>query len=357
MLEKFINEQRFDKVASQGIKLSFIVTLIFWIITLVFLAVYSPKSEKTYKTVKITLAPTPVERVEKKVANVPSASEAASKPAPAPQKAAAPAKKATQTANAQVKPKSTTKNTTPKPAAKTATTEPAKGTGAKPQQKKQITYKKSVEELMAEQAASSSKNKSWDDSMFDDEDSSSVSTSSSSSSNVGQISGSSALSGTAASSAGSHQSVSSVSSTANSSVGVSSSATKSALGKIATTSYVDTPTAGISSQSTIKSSTASDGKVAVALSDGSARILLEPAKPVIIISAANAKLIDSTRSVEISFRILPEGNVPLNGIKITPSALLPLEIQAEIKKQISTWRFASASDDGQAVFEYSIIKR
>ncbi|MBQ5647009.1 MAG: hypothetical protein IIV07_08090, partial [Treponema sp.] len=245
----------------------------------------------------------------------------------------------------------------PKPAAKTATTEPAKGTSAKPQQKKQITYKKSVEELMAEQAASSSKNKSWDDSMFDDEDSSSVSTSSSSSSNVGQISGSSALSGTAASSAGSHQSVSSVSSTANSSVGVSSSATKSALGKIATTSYVDTPTAGISSQSTIKSSTASDGKVAVALSDGSARILLEPAKPVIIISAASAKLIDSTRSVEISFRILPEGNVPLNGIKITPSALLPLEIQAEIKKQISTWRFASASDDGQAVFEYSIIKR
>ena len=55
MLNKIINEQKFDKVASQGIKLSFIVTLIFWIITLVFLAVYSPKSEKTYKTVKITL--------------------------------------------------------------------------------------------------------------------------------------------------------------------------------------------------------------------------------------------------------------------------------------------------------------
>ena len=357
MLEKFINEQRFDKVASQGIKLSFIVTLVFWIITLVFLAVYSPKSEKTYKTVKITLAPTPVERVEKKVANVPSASEAASKPAPAPQKAAAPAKKATQTANAQVKPKSTTKNTTPKPAAKTATTEPAKGTSAKPQQKKQITYKKTVEELMAEQAASSSKNKSWDDSMFDDEDSSSVSTSSSSSSNVGQISGSSALSGTAASSAGSHESVSSVSSTANSSVGVSSSATKSALGKIATTSYVDDKTAGIRSQANIKSSKASDGKVAVALSDGSARILLEPAKPVIIISAASAKLIDSTRTVEISFRILPEGNVPLNGIRFIPDSVLHSDVEREIASQISKWRFASASDDGQAVFEYSIIMR
>ena len=49
MLNKIINEQKFDKVASQGIKLSFIVTLIFWIIILVFLAVYSPKSEKTYK--------------------------------------------------------------------------------------------------------------------------------------------------------------------------------------------------------------------------------------------------------------------------------------------------------------------
>ena len=85
MLEKFINEQKFDKVASQGIKLSFIVTLVFWIIMLIFLAFYSPKSEKTYKTVKITLAPTPVERVEKKVANVSAPSEAASKPAPAPQ--------------------------------------------------------------------------------------------------------------------------------------------------------------------------------------------------------------------------------------------------------------------------------
>ena len=355
MLEKFINEQRFDKVSSQGVKLSFIITLVFWIIMLIFFAFYSPKTEKKYKTVKITLSPTPIERVEKKVANVTAPSEAATKPAPAPQKAAAPAKKAAQTSTSKVAQTSTAKKVTPKPATKPATTQETKGTSSQLKQKKQITYKKSVEELMAEQAAASSKAKAWDDSMFDDEDSSSVSTSSSSSSNVGQISGTSALSGTAASSAGSHQSVSSVSSTANSSVGVSSSATKSALGKIATTSYVDNKTAGISSQATIKSSTASDGKVAVALSDGSARILLEPAKPVIIISAASAKLIDSTRTVEISFRILPEGNVPLNEIKITPSALLRLEIQAEIKKQISTWRFASASDDGQAVFEYSII--
>ena len=357
MLDKFINEQKFDRVPSQGIKLSFFVTLAFWFIMLIFLAVYKPKTEKTYKTVKITLSPTPVERVEKKVANVPSASEAATKPAPAPQKAAAPAKKAAQPSTSKVAQTSTAKKVTPKPATKPATTQETKGTSSQPKQKKQITYKKSVEELMAEQAASSSKNKSWDDSMFDDEGSTSVSSTNSSTSNVGQISGSSALSGMAASSVGSHESVSSVSSTVNSSAGVSSSATKSALGKIATTSYVDNKTAGISSQSTIKSSTASDGKVAVALADGSARILLEPAKPVIIISAENAKLIDSSRNVEISFRILPAGNVPLNGIKITPSALLPLEIQTEIKKQISEWRFASASDDGQAVFEYSIIKR
>lgn len=357
MLEKFINEQKFDKVASQGIKLSFIVTLIFWIITLVFLAVYSPKSEKTYKTVKITLAPTPVERVEKKVANVSAPSEAASKPAPAPQKAAAPAKKAAQTSTSKVAQTSTAKKVTPKPATKPATTQETKGTSAKPKQKKQITYKKSVEELMAEQAASSSKAKAWDDSMFDDEDSSSVSSSTSTTSNVGQISGTSALSGTAASSAGSHQSVSSVSSTANSSVGVSSSATKSALGKIATTSYVYDKTVGINSQATIKSSTASDGKVAVALSDGRARILLEPTKPVIIISAASAKLIQADKHVEISFKILPEGNVPLNGIMFNPDSALPSDVEREIASQISKWRFASASDDGQAVFEYSIIMR
>ena len=93
------------------------------------------------------------------------------------------------------------------------------------------------------------------------------------------------------------------------------------------------------------------------LSDGSARVLLEPLKPVIIISEENGKRIDSSRQVVISFRILAAGNVPFSGITITPSSALPEEIQSEIKDQVSTWRFAPASSDGQAKFEYSIIKR
>ena len=92
------------------------------------------------------------------------------------------------------------------------------------------------------------------------------------------------------------------------------------------------------------------------MTSGNARELLSPAKPVITISAAHAALIDSTRRVTITFTVLASGTVPLSTIEIKPSSMLPLEIQNEIKAQISTWRFATDTSNGQATFEYSIIK-
>ena len=352
MIDEFVKAQSSDAVSEKGIKLSLIVTLVLWLVVMIFLACYSPEQKTTYKTVKITLTPTPVEKVEKKVANVPAASAPATEPAPAPNKTGTPAKKST----TQAASKSVQKPTEKQSATKAPSVQKETSSSSQAQKKKNITYKKSVEELMAEQAAASSKSKTWDDSMFDDEDSSSVSSSAATSTNAGKISGSSALSGTAASSAGTQQSVSSVSSNTDSATGVSSSATKSALGKIAATTYTQTAAEGINTKTAINTARASDGKVMVALADGSARILLDPSKPVIMISEENAILIDSSRTVKISFRILAAGNVPLSGISITPSALLPPAVQTEIKEQISKWRFATASDDGHAVFEYSIIK-
>ena len=222
---------------------------------------------------------------------------------------------------------------------------------------KTYTYKKSLEELMEEQMLASAKPKAFDESMFDDVVAETNTSSQSVSKNVNRMDSSSALSGSAAVAADSTSG--SVSATADRAEKPSSasSATSAMLSKISAAQYSTTIGNGLSSKSDVKVAQSTDGKLAIELSDGSARVLLEPLKPVIIISEENGKRIDSSRQVVISFRILAAGNVPFSGITITPSSALPEEIQSEIKDQVSTWRFAPASSDGQAKFEYSIIKR
>ena len=223
--------------------------------------------------------------------------------------------------------------------------------------KAKIKYKKSLDELMEEQMGASAKPKAFDDSMFDDVVAETNTSSQSVSKNVNRMNNSSALSGSAAVAADSTSG--SVSATADRAEKPSSasSATSAMLSKISAAQYSTTIGNGLSSKSDVKVAQSTDGKLAIELSDGSARVLLEPLKPVIIISEENGKRIDSSRQVVISFRILAAGNVPFSGITITPSSALPEEIQSEIKDQVSTWRFAPASSDGQAKFEYSIIKR
>ena len=223
--------------------------------------------------------------------------------------------------------------------------------------KAKIKYKKSLDELMEEQMGASAKQKAFDESMFNDVVAETNTSSQSVSKNVNRMNNSSALSGSAAVAADSTSG--SVSATADRAEKPSSasSATSAMLSKISAAQYSTTIGNGLSSKSDVKVAQSTDGKLAIELSDGSARVLLEPLKPVIIISEENGKRIDSSRQVVISFRILAAGNVPFSGITITPSSALPEEIQSEIKDQVSTWRFAPASSDGQAKFEYSIIKR
>lgn len=98
------------------------------------------------------------------------------------------------------------------------------------------------------------------------------------------------------------------------------------------------------------------GSVNIEWSEGKSRSLLYPEKPVIKIPLRLQAQIDSTKKVKIKFRVLQNGNVTVTDIVITPSAILPLEVQNEIKKQISGWIFDEGDSDGQAVFDYSIIK-
>lgn len=395
----FVETHTDDKTQANALKTAVVGTGILWLILVVLMSVCPGfRKPERYKTISIMLEPVSESISEKSEKLNPAAEKienAKAKEAAAPaniekalEKQSEPAKPVQKPAE-QIKKQETAKKAD-NPAAKTVekpakSAEPVKPAESKPENSKaapaktveqpkaapkvpetttapapkkaKIKYGKSVDDLMEEQMGASAKKKAFDDSMFDDVVAETNTSSQSVSKNVNRMNNSSALSGSAAVAADSTSG--SVSATADRAEKPSSasSATSAMLSKISAAQYSTTIGNGLSSKSDVKVAQSTDGKLAIELSDGSARVLLEPLKPVIIISEENGKRIDSSRQVVISFRILAAGNVPFSGITITPSSALPEEIQSEIKDQVSTWRFAPASSDGQAKFEYSIIKR
>lgn len=395
----FVETHTDDKTQANALKTAVVGTGILWLILVVLMSVCPGfRKPERYKTISIMLEPVSESISEKSEKLNPAAEKIENtnaKEAAAPaniekavEKQSEPAKPVQKPAE-QIKKQETAKKAD-NPAAKTVekpakSAEPVKPAESKPENSKaapaktveqpkaapkvpetttapapkkaKIKYKKSLDELMEEQMGASAKQKAFDESMFDDVVAETNTSSQSVSKNVNRMDNSSALSGSAAVAADSTSG--SVSATADRAEKPSSasSATSAMLSKISAAQYSTTIGNGLSSKSDVKVAQSTDGKLAIELSDGSARVLLEPLKPVIIISEENGKRIDSSRQVVISFRILAAGNVPFSGITITPSSALPEEIQSEIKDQVSTWRFAPASSDGQAKFEYSIIKR
>lgn len=395
----FVETHTDDKTQANALKTAVVGTGILWLILVVLMSVCPGfRKPERYKTISIMLEPVSESISEKSEKLNPAAEKIENtnaKEAAAPaniekavEKQSEPAKPVQKPAE-QIKKQETAKKAD-NPAAKTVekpakSAEPVKPAESKPENSKaapaktveqpkaapkvpetttapapkkaKIKYKKSLDDLMEEQMGASVKQKAFDDSMFDDVVAETNTSSQSVSKNVNRMDNSSALSGSAAVAADSTSG--SVSATADRAEKPSSasSATSAMLSKISAAQYSTTIGNGLSSKSDVKVAQSTDGKLAIELSDGSARVLLEPLKPVIIISEENGKRIDSSRQVVISFRILAAGNVPFSGITITPSSALPEEIQSEIKDQVSTWRFAPASSDGQAKFEYSIIKR
>ena len=395
----FVETHTDDKTQANALKTAVVGTGILWLILVVLMSVCPGfRKPERYKTISIMLEPVSESISEKSEKLNPAAEKIEN---PNAKEAAAPAniKKAVEKQSEPAKPvqkpaeqikKQETAKKADNPAAKTVekpakSAEPVKPAESKPENSKaapaktveqpkaapkvpetttapapkkaKIKYKKSLDELMEEQMGASAKQKAFDESMFDDVVAETNTSSQSVSKNVNRMDSSSALSGSAAVAADSASG--SVSATADRAEKPSSasSATSAMLSKISAAQYSTTIGNGLSSKSDVKVAQSTDGKLAIELSDGSARVLLEPLKPVIIISEENGKRIDSSRQVVISFKILAAGNVPFSGITITPSSALPEEIQSEIKDQVSTWRFAPASSDGQAKFEYSIIKR
>lgn len=395
----FVETHTDDKTQANALKTAVVGTGILWLILVVLMSVCPGfRKPERYKTISIMLEPVSESISEKSEKLNPAAEKienANAKEAAAPanikkavEKQSEPAKPVQKPAE-QIKKQETAKKAD-NPAAKTIekpakSAEPVKTAESKPENSKaapaktveqpkaapkvpetttapapkkaKIKYKKSLDELMEEQMGASAKQKAFDDSMFDDVVAETNTSSQSVSKNVNRMNNSSALSGSAAVAADSTSGSVSAKADRAEKPSSASSATSAMLSKISAAQYSTTIGNGLSSKSDVKVAQSTDGKLAIELSDGSARVLLEPLKPVIIISEENGKRIDSSRQVVISFRILAAGNVPFSGITITPSSALPEEIQSEIKDQVSTWRFAPASSDGQAKFEYSIIKR
>lgn len=384
-----------DSAGKTSIKFSLFVTLVFWILLLVFGSIaFRIKKTPEYKTINLVLE-TPVSSVSPELDSV-SSSESSSaiqekrvleksdvlektevpekidvlenraqKPLPAENKTesskiTAAEKKSAPPSNSAV-PK--TEN-----AAQSSRASDSKNENV-PQKKQNIVYKKSTEELMAEQLQkkADAKQAVWDDSLFDsDSDSAFQKESSSLEKNVSSqksISGTDAFSGTAGISSGGEKNLSAKSepdSIGKNSSSAASSSTSSSLRKIASASvsnYRQTLSDSFSAETTVSAVQDAEGRVEMKMNDGSSRILLDPKKPSIIISKENGTLIDSQRTVEISFRILSGGNVPFSAISFSPSAALPVAIQSEIKEQISLWRFSPSSAESQAKFVLEIKKR
>ena len=130
--------------------------------------------------------------------------------------------------------------------------------------------------------------------------------------------------------------------------------TKGMLNNVKQSTYTSSLDDGSKSVSTV-STEKKDGKLAVAMSDGSTRVLLDPLSPSISLSAEAAATIDTDKNVKISFSVSASGNVI--DIKITPESILPEKVREEIRSQLKNWKFESSSSSANASFEYTIIKK
>ena len=330
-----------DELLVRGRRIAFSGTLIMWtVLIVIFLLMPAAYTKKPlYKTVKITLASTSAETSAPvaSVSSIPSYIPAyQQKNTSAEQKEGISA--AEMREQKSVREISSEKNTV---------------SAEKKSTRKQPVLKKSVDELMAEQNQQRMQQQ-FDDSALDNVP---QKTSMKPVQPVKQLSAAEALSGSTGSAGSADAPVSSrQTARTSSSGGTADSSTKSALGKIAGAELL--PSSETDARSTMASAISSPGgKTTLAWSEGSDRVMIDPPRPYLTISAENQNLIDSSRKVIITFRVLAAGNVPLSEIEIRPSSALPLAVQSEIKEQIKNWRFAQAASDGTAAFEYSIIKR
>ncbi len=367
-IEKYIKNYSDDKTQNQAMRLALLFTLIIWLTLFVILA-FSPglNQKKKYKTVQITLALVEKIKPEEKIAGntkkteEQKQSETAKKTENVKQtqtekksQDAKPKTSSVQKTNSDSAPKKTENSqSTQKKVEKNA--DSAKPAASEPK-KANIKYAKTVEQLLEEQnSVSKNKNFDWDSMDFTENTNSSGSGKNNSEQNTQKLNSSDALSGTAGTKTDVGGRISSE--TQKTSAGTNaSSSTLARLGEISKSEFSSTAAAGLDTVAK-GINQHSSGKYSMSMLDGSARILVYPDEPRLKISEENSKTIDSTRNLTITMKILADGTVPLGGVSFSPASAIDSAVRSELAAQIQTWRFSSASSDGQAGFYYSIIKR
>ncbi len=336
-------------------------TIVIWFLLAFLFSLLTLAPKKTvYKTVRITLDSPSVPKItEKRIDSAPPAPALQSQPLPS--SPAEKIKEAPKTQPAKKAEVSEKQQTTPKKnfAAK-KTTEKAESKNIPSSKPAQQTLQKSVDELIAEQRAKPRvQKKEFDWSSFDEEASETVSSSDVSDTKTVKAQSSSVelFEGTAGISSDGENNAPVSATSRKTAGGRASSATMNALDSISATVFSASSSNGVTGSSSVKSAGAPNGRISLYMNDGSSRTLLEPLRPVIVLSEKAAATIDTTKNLTVRFTVLPDGHVDLNSIKITPGAIITPLVQAEIAGQISSWRFNQDSASATAVFPYKIEKR
>lgn len=349
-------------------------TIIVWLVLLVVFIFVKPVERKPkYKEVQIVLSSTPTVKqeespVQAEAAPAPSASSEIETAAPEPSPVAAETVMQEQPAPVVEKAPAPVKEVVkepPKETPKESKKEVSKVVEKAPVPKPAPVITEPVEyavdpmEAFNQQTKKAAK-KEFDWSMFDDEPADEFEVDNSSQNqNVKKVRNDEPVfSGSAATMAESSSKAVTSTTTSNKTVNKSaSSATASALSSITNAYSSGKAVNGVASETSVKSAVSGNGKVLMEMSNGSSRALLDPEKPIIILSETAAATIDGSRTVNIRFRVLESGNVPRGEIRITPESVLTDIVKREILDQISKWSFEPADYEAYAEFEYRIVKQ
>lgn len=337
-----------------------------------------PDNKPKYETVRIVLDTTPIEmekKGESSASGIPEPAlqkvEEVSAPEPAPVPAPEPVKQTVQeTPKAEPKPApKPASKPVPKPAPKTEPKPVQKKTETKPVEKQpQYTKRtdnswetrKSVEDLMAEQAENrTSKNTATTQDPWAQFDNSEDFVQTNAVQTQKKVDNKSALSGSSATSTSKTTDKQSTSNSANSSQNVQTkadSSTSSALSGIAKTQFTNKTFVSGNSSVNMKTASSSSGETSVSMNDGSSRTLVKPKEPKINISSEAAKSVSGSPTVKITFTVMADGTVPESSVKITPASLLTEDLISDIAWQLSMWRFESGDSNATASFDFTIKK-
>lgn len=345
-----------------------------------FVAVITPEpnNKQKYETVRIVLDTTPVEKVLEEPGKPASDSasetaETVQEPAPAQPEAiieepvtqAAESAPAPEPVKTVEPPKPAPAKSVEKPVQKPAPKAEPKKTESKPkvEEKKYTTrefnIKKSNEELMAELAESRTEKVSENADPWAQFDDALESVQTTTQQTQKRVDNKSALSGNAASSAektNNQQSVSNSTKTEQNVQTKADSSTTGSLKDIASTTYTKKTYTGSNSSVNMKTGTTSSGDTSVSMTDGTSRTLINPKEPKITISAEDARTINGSPTVTITFTVLADGTVPESSVQIVPRSLLTENLVSNIAWQLSNWRFQPGEAKATASFEFTIKK-